>query len=240
MKLYDEVIAHINETLSAYQAKTLPVGETNWSDVGKAKMILRSEMAYELGGDRLPALGSTIVTNSQDLVPQDEIVLYGPDLPEITKDQPYARITFVRTDESAMGEGNDLYNAIHRIEYFRYHVFPEGFMMRVSAASERECVRVGSEALDKGLDFAKIGNFMIDALHVHKDVQAVKVIFVTLPEADYDSLREDYKMTKKITDTIDHMLKDVNMDCNSCSLQEVCDEVEGMKELHFGISNSNK
>jgi hypothetical protein len=113
-------------------------------------------------------------------------------------------------------------------------------MMRVSAASERECVRVGSEALDKGLDFAKIGNFMIDALHVHKDVQAVKVIFVTLPEADYDSLREDYKMTKKITDTIDHMLKDVNMDCNSCSLQEVCDEVEGMKELHFGISNSNK
>ncbi|MBR1571953.1 MAG: carbon monoxide dehydrogenase [Lachnospiraceae bacterium] len=238
MKLYDEVIARTNGILQNYEAKSLQVGCEKWTDVGKAKMILRSEMAYELGGEKLPAIGCTIVTTSTELVPQDEIILIGPDISEIKQDQPYARITFVRTDESAMGQGDELYNAIHRIEYFRYHVFPEGFMMRVSAASERECVRVGSEAIDKGLDFTKIGNFMIDALHVHKDVQAVKVIFVTLPEADYEGLRENQRMTKKITDTIDHMLKDVNMDCHSCSLQEVCEEVEGMRELHFGISKN--
>ena len=24
-------------------------------------------------------------------------------------------------------------------------------------------------------------------------------------------------------------------DCGSCSLKPICDEVEGMKELHFGV-----
>lgn len=25
-------------------------------------------------------------------------------------------------------------------------------------------------------------------------------------------------------------------DCGSCSLQKICEEVEGMKELHFGLA----
>ena len=29
-------------------------------------------------------------------------------------------------------------------------------------------------------------------------------------------------------------LKDIAMNCQSCSLKQICDEVEGMRELHFG------
>ena len=35
------------------------------------------------------------------------------------------------------------------------------------------------------------------------------------------------------------MLKDVNMDCGSCGLQEICDEIEGLREMHFGMSEEH-
>ena len=47
------------------------------------------------------------------------------------------------------------------------------------------------------------------------------------------------KKTKQITATIDHMLKDVNIDCGSCLLQEICDEIEGLREMHFGMSEEH-
>lgn len=79
-----------------------------------------------------------------------------------------------------MGEGDALYNQIRRLEYTKYHMYPEGYMMRISAASEREMVRIGKDALRKGLDFEKIGNMFLRAYHKNPAVEAVKLIFLTM------------------------------------------------------------
>ena len=42
-----------------------------------------------------------------------------------------------------------------------------------------------------------------------------------------------------ITEAIDHISKNVVMNCSSCSLQKVCNEVEGLKELHFGKAKNS-
>lgn len=241
MRLYDDRICEVLTALKEQEARELPVGEAadqrqcNWPDAGRAMMVLQPDMAYELGGHHLPAVGNTLVTMDQTLVPQDEILLYGPDLPEITTDTPYARMALVRVAEDSIGTGDQLYNTIQNIGYFRYHIYPKGFMLRVSSSNDRESVRVAKDALQEGLDFTAIGNAMIRALRLHKEVEAAKIIFVTLPQAPYERFQENLKKTKQITATIDHMLKDVNMDCNSCGLQEICDEVEGLREMHFGI-----
>lgn len=246
MKLYDEIISDILKSLDGYDAKELPVGNAadpasrDWQDAGKAMMILQADMAYELGGHNLPAIGNTLVTTQSNLVPQDEIILIGKDLPEIKEDIPYARIAIVRVAEDSIGTGNKLYNTIQSIGYFRYHIYPLGFMLRVSSSNDRESVRVASNALEQGLNFTAIGNAMQKALHLHKEVEAVKIIFITDPNVDYAWLQDGLKKTKQITATIDHMLKDVNMDCESCGLQEICDEVEELREMHFGMSKENK
>lgn len=245
MKLYDEIISDILASLDKKDVKRLPVGNDadpvsrDWHDAGKAMMILQSDMAYELGGHNLPAVGNTLVTTETNLVPQDEIVLVGKDLPELTEDCPYARISLVRVSEDCIGTGNKLYNTIQNIGYFRYHIYPLGFMLRVSSSNDRESVRVAKEALERGLNFTAIGNTMQRALHLHKEVETVKIIFITDPKVDYARLQDTVKRAKQITSTIDHMLKDVNMDCNSCGLQEICDEVEGLREMHFGISKEH-
>ena len=92
MRLYDEIIHDILTFLGEQDAHILPVGAAadpvsrDWQDAGKAMMILQSDMAYELGGHNLPAVGNTLVTTGKDFVPEDEIILIGKDLPEITED----------------------------------------------------------------------------------------------------------------------------------------------------------
>ena len=39
---------------------------------------------------------------------------------------------------------------------------------------------------------------------------------------------------QEITRAIDHAMTAAMTDCNVCSLKKVCDEVEGIRQLHFG------
>ena len=47
----------------------------------------------------------------------------------------------------------------------------------------------------------------------------------------------DLKKSEQITKAIDHIFKNLTKDCKACSLKQICDEVEGMKELRFGTGN---
>lgn len=238
MRLYDEIVQEILRLTEKYEAKRFPVDlDETWKDLGNNNMVLRSEMAYELGGKGMPAIGCTAITADEAFVPQDEIILLGRDIGEIDRDLPYARIALVRVAEDSLGEGNTLYNAIRKIEYTRYHVNPEGFMMRVSAINKRETARVDKKAKERGLNFQKIGNVMMQSFHENPKIQAAKLIFINLEDFPYAQLTEYATQAEKITKTIDHMMKNIVMDCDVCNLKEVCDEVEGMKELHFGAAS---
>lgn len=230
MKLYDETIMKVRELLNG---RELPHDVTNWPSVSDRSMILRSDMAYELGGGSLPALGVTLVTASKDLVPGDGVYLAGLDLPEIDADTPFARIALVRVGEDTLGEGRKLYRAIRNLEYTRYHFYPEGFMLRVSSSKRRESVRIGKEAVKKGLNFARTGSRMIASFHTHPEVEAVEIWYVTAKDFPYKELDALSREGEKITGTLDHMMQNLTMDCGVCGLKQVCDEVEGLRELHF-------
>lgn len=235
MKLYEETIRELYRLLEGQHEKRLDFSSAkeDWPDVGNGNMILRGDMAYELGGGSHAALSSLAITSEEALVPQDEVILYGPDLPEITEDISYARFAIVRVKEEKMGEGNALYNAIRKIEYVRYHLNPKGYMMRVSTTNQREPARIGKEALQEGLNFTKVGKAFLKAYHDNSNIEAVKLIFITEPDFPYAQLGNISRKNEQITGAIDHIMKNLIMDCKACNLKEVCDEVEGMRELHF-------
>jgi len=235
MKLYDESIKELLAGLDFSMAKNLDMVNTDWEDVGDHNLIFRADMAYELGGGTHSAVSAMAVTCNDEFVNTDEVILIGPDLNEIKNDTPYARIAIVKVAEESLGDGNALYNAIRKIEYVRYHINPKGYMTRISASNNREPVRVGKDALKDGLDFAKVGKLFLDTYHENKNIEAVKLIFITDPAFDYKSLAGHAKHLEDITGAIDHIFKNVMMDCGSCSLQKVCDEVEGLRELHFSV-----
>lgn len=232
MNLYDECFAEINKLLNDYSPK-LNEDAAMWSDAGQNQLLFRGDTAYELGGKNLPAVSSVIFTDDAHKVGKDEVLLYGPDLKDINADSPYARIAMIRINSEAIGSGPKLYSAIRRIEYTRYHLNPDGYMMRISAMTQRECVRIGRKALKDGLSFFGVGKLFIDAYRKHRDVENVKLIFVTDPDFPYEKLIDATKRSENITKALDHLINRVNMDCDICNLKNICSEVEELCKKDF-------
>ncbi|MBQ8014697.1 MAG: carbon monoxide dehydrogenase, partial [Clostridia bacterium] len=201
-----------------------------WSDIGCNQVVLQRDTAFELSGT-----GFNLITSSET---DDEIIVVGDEPSDIAANRSFARISIVSIEDEA--DEQKAYNLIRKIEYVKYHCFPDGYMMRTSSSSHKEAVRVAKYAVKAGIDFKAVGNLFISKYKEIPSVRGVKIIFVTAPSADYSSLAEIAEKNNEITKTLNHVMNSVNFDCNSCNLKAVCDEVEGMRELHFGNSNNMK
>ena len=239
MELYNELIRETEGLLAGRPFRRWDYEpQQAWEDTGESELVLLRDAAYELGGSGKPAVHFTCVTTSPTLVEKDEVLLWGPDLRELKEDSPYARIALLRVGDIESDDGDDTvaYNAIKDMEFVRYHVFPKGYMLRFSAESGREQVRLSKRALRDGISFRQVGYDFICRYRENSNVLAVKLIFITAPEGPYEALAACSRRSTEITRTLCTILDGLPMDCSACHLKPVCDEVEGMRELHFGRS----
>ena len=228
MKLYDSIIKATAEAAEG-RAKSLPAAAA-WPDPGQSELVMQRDAALELGGSGHPSVNYTCVTTGE-LLPGGAVLLIGRDLPQLKGDSPFARIVLLKTDEITEDDaGHDM---IRQMEYVRYHVFPKGYMVRVSSTSYEEQVRVSKDAVKRGINFAAVGAAYLTKYKAVKGVQDAQIIFIT-DEAVVKALKPNAKKVDDITKTLSHILDGLPTDCGHCSLKPVCDEVEGMKEMHMG------
>lgn len=232
MKLYDQLIDDCLNLLDGQPGRLLKLGE-DWTDVGEYNLIMRGEMAYELGGGNLPAVSGFALTSSEKFIENDEVWLYGPDIPEMKGDTPYARLTFLKVAEEGFTEVDKTYTSIRKLEYTKYHINPKGYMMRISVAGEREPVRISHAAIKEGLNLSKVGRLFLEGYRKDPKVLAVKLIFITLSDFPYEVLNKKINQIEKVTESLNYIFNNLTMDCSVCGFKNVCDEIEGLKELHF-------
>ena len=208
-----------------------------WPDAGEFQLIMLRDAAYELGGGNHSAVNFTCVTTSPKLIDRDEILVYGPDLTELKADADYARITLLRVGDIESDDVDDTeqaFRAIQDMDFVKYHVFPKGYMIRTSSESSREQVRISKEAVRSGVSFRRIGADFIRQYKKNTNILNVRMLFITAPDGDYEGAKKLAKNVKDITMSLTKILDGMPTDCGSCQLKPICDEVEGMKELHFG------
>ena len=82
MRLYDKDILACKKTLEERAPRRLS-DVKSWRCTDQEALVLRSDMAYELGGGREAAVCGLGFTTDSDLVPENGVFLIGPDLPEI-------------------------------------------------------------------------------------------------------------------------------------------------------------
>ena len=229
MKLYDSII---HETMTAAgRAKRFPADAvTAWPVTENSELIMQRSAAFELGGSGLPSANYTLVT-TDPAYQGDEILLVGPDLPALKADTAFARIVILETQE--ISEDDAGHDMIRQMEFVRYHVFPKGYMVRVSSTSFEEQVRVSRDALKAGICFDRIGKAYLEKYKKVPGVKSVKILFIT-DRALVEQLKPNAKKADDITKTLSHILDGLPTDCGHCSLKSVCDEVEGMREMHMG------
>ncbi len=264
MKLYDGFIQKTESLLAALEPAAasgavrgcahLPASAALplWPETAACELVLRRDAAFELGGSGQPSVNFACASSDTGLIPADEVLLYGPDLAAIKADSPYARIALVtvsgidrdtqaaRNADTGTAADRDeaLYRAVREIDFIKYHVFPRGFMMRSSPQSFEEQVRVDRAELSNGMSFAAIGGAFIRHYHGNPGIQHVRLIFITDPKADYASLRAIAEDVDAVTKNLTHIMNGMAANCSSCQLKPLCDEVEGMRELHFRHNKS--
>lgn len=223
MKFYDTLIDSFQSSLKSFDLNEYYDLSDFWQEDEHQKIIMMRDSAFELDG-----YGLNLVT-SQEIT--DGVVIVGNDLNNIKDNTRFSRVCVVQIDD--VDDEQKAYNHIRKIEYIKYHFFPTGYMMRTSSQSFKEKVRVSSDSIKNGISFKNIGNLFISKLKENPYVKAVKVYFITDSGVDYSFLADLSRQANDITKTLDHVMSTVNFDCNACNLKPVCDQVEGMRELHF-------
>ncbi len=228
MEFFDSLICEVSAMADASHKINYPYNKHSaWTDLGYSQVILQRDTAFELDG-----VGFNLVTSSYV---GDGIIVIGDELDSITADRKFARVCLVQIENS--DEEQEYYKIIKKADYVKYHCFPEGYMMRTTSRSHKESVRVAKSALKKDISFEKVGNLFINKYKENPKVKAVKVIFVTDRESDYKNLENIAQKSGSIAETLNHIMNSIKFDCDSCNLKPICDEVEGMKELHFKNSS---
>lgn len=224
MDFFDSLIKDVYALTDNLQPKSYDYNEENArEDLGYNQVILQRDSAYVLSGT-----GFNLVTSSDV---KQGIVVVGKDMQSIKKNQPFARISVVQIDEQS--DEQSAYNLIRKIEYVKYHYFPEGYMIRTTSRSHKESVRVSKKSLKNGMNFEQVGSLLISRYKQIPQVKNVCVIFITDENADFSFFEKLAKKNNDITETLNHIMNNVVFDCDTCNLKAVCDEVEGLKELHF-------
>ena len=163
MELYNSLIKESNSLLEKGSPRVWEYRPGDaWKDIGSSELVLQKDAAFELGAMGKGSANYVLFTSSPELVDKDQILLYGADLGEIKGEVDFARIVLLRV---GLIDGDDeaVYRTLKDIEFAKYHVYPEGYMVRMSPESYREQVRVSKQALKKGISFKNIGANYITA-----------------------------------------------------------------------------
>ena len=239
MELYNSLINDTHAQLEGLSAKVWDYSPADcWTDVGSSELVLQRDAAYEMGAMGKGSANYVLFTSSSELVDKDQVILYGPDMGQIKGDCDFARIVLLRV--GVLDDDDEaVYRTLKDIEFAKYHVYPEGYMVRMSPESSREQIRVSKKALAKGISFRSVGASYVAEYKKDANVLNATVIFITDPKADYASLQAAAKKASAVTGTLTHILEGLPTDCSICALKDICDEVEGMKELHFGVGDKS-
>ena len=239
MELYNSLIKDTEAQLEKLDKKAWDYSPANcWKDTGSSELVLQRDAAYELGAQGRGSANYVLFTSSPELVKEDKVILIGPDMGQIKGDCDFARIVLLQV--GVLDDDDEaVYRTLKDIEFSKYHVYPEGYMIRMSPESSREQVRVSRQALKQGISFRTVGNRYVAEYKKDSNVLKATVIFITDPKADYGALQAMAKKASAVTGTLTHILEGLPTDCSVCALKDICDEVDGMKELHFGVGDKS-
>lgn len=262
MQLYDTLTMRVRKLLSGFSPKIYSYDETRaWPENKDFEMIFQKDVAYELGGGNRDSVNLTCVTDNMELFlggchlvsghnlaekrlrPNCEVCVYGLDLQEIQWDVNYARICEVLVkktvsqcadSEENPAEADQALKLLQDIDFVKFHVYGKGFMMRTSGQSEREPVRVAKKALQDGITFERMGDAFISHYKKNQNVLAVRVSFITADAFEYNELAKEAKKAVEIRNSLSKIQKGLPTECSVCDIREICNEVTGLRELHFG------
>lgn len=235
MNVYDKLIKDTLDILNTQNLTELKVKDAKWNMLKSNEFLMGKEVAFELGDRFKDSVVYNVQTSDKSLVGEDKIFLIGKDLKDIKENTNFSRVALFNIDD--ISDPNKAYIGVRKLNYERYKIIPEGYMVLSSSFENKENVRVSKKAIKNGLTFETLGNLYINQYKQLKGVNAVQIYFIV---GDFDFVKDLVNVSKKVnevTEAFDHILKNVILDCDVCPLKTICDDIEQLRLLHFETQN---
>lgn len=228
MALFKEQIAEVREFMREVRAngrlRDLPSGPAaSWPR--ESSLVLSEDTAIELGH---PAAGSMslLLWTDQEGPADDEVLLLGPDLHEMTAPQvPFGLVMVVQ------GRFQDEYETSRDLRSALYDTKLQGFMIRTLPSQQMLWARVSRTAMAAGLSLAHFGAALVENFKSLEGARAAQVLFVTSGKDDLERLGPAAFAAGRITAALTKMGEEMSYDCESCEFQKVCDAVTELKAV---------
>ena len=110
-------------------------------------------------------------------------------------------------------------------------------MTRSSSRQYQMNLRIGRKAAEAGLGLDAMVRTMRQHFLQIPGVKDAAVILLVGDSPMYKELLPIAEKVKDVTSALNTMFEGIDMDCGSCSLNEICDEVEGLREMHRKKTN---
>ncbi len=229
MIIHDKYLNDVQMKLEGKGRELQLLPKVPWKTQDKTDYLLDSETRVELGTTNIHSLSMSLFTQQQDI--EDKITVVGKDIQHLKGKVPYfAKIILIKIKEES--DENQLYSNIKEISRSRFSLNLEGTMSRGTSIENRECIRVSKKACQKGFDFSILGSALIHKLKENKKVLNVHVYYLVDQKPLIETLRYIPKESNLITGAFNNVFGDMELDCASCVIKDVCDEVDGMREEH--------
>ena len=202
----------------------------------RSVMVFRSDMRTELGGPVEGSSAFVLFTEDNDAVCDNEVVLVGEDIPEMTEGaRAFAQIIIV----SGRGLDDSEYYKITK-----YSVPPgltEGFMIK--STQENIWCRVSKAASDDGLCFETLGRRLIEILKADCSfIERASVLYVVSTADDIACLKPVEAAAKAVRKEIRSKIwEERGVDllacaqwghCGKCKNKPICDEVRRIQSAY--------
>jgi len=195
------------------------------------QVVLREESALELGSTSSASL-NLVVWREEQPGDRDEIVLVGPDLPQLAARgiaQPLALVVQAWVDL----EPDRHYECHRQLREATYRLGLRGMMLRCLPGRQSIWCRIHRRSLSDGLDAAVLGSAICAALHDLPFVTRARVALVTADREVMEQLRPAAALVLDITEALVKMHESaMALDCDSCEYEAVCDAVDDLRRIH--------
>ena len=230
MKLFDTYMERASQMLApclnTEAARKVPADGPAWPLAEKNPFLMERDTALELGG--YPKESVNLILSSSAELPAEGLTIIGSENAG-EGHLSFGRVIFLQAEDI---DDDQVYEFQQAVQLADLRFKLQDVMTRTSSRQYQMNLRIGKKAADAGLDLEA----MARAIQQHfLQIRQVKKAAVVLLAGDSPLYRELLPIAEKVKDVtvaLNTMFEGIDMDCRSCNLSEICDEVEGLRTLH--------
>lgn len=231
MDIFDQYAETIEQRIKLMTPQRLVNDKNIWPVAEKNPFIMERDTALELGGYPKESLNLMVSSTNFDFENQGGVYLIGDPTLLTSKNSHLSFGKIVLIKNKAV-ETEDIYNDLKSVEFADIRLHFSDVMVRMSSQKLFTNLRIGKKAIKKGFTLEKLGFTMYRCFSALPQVEQVKIIMIVGESPLYKELVPIAEKIKDATSALNTMFDGMDLDCESCKLSEICDEVEGLKKMH--------